>query len=140
VDSVADPNKVLRSVLTLAAVSTIMPGLGHLLVGRERSGRMIFKAYLCLLALGGLLLVVALLSKRLLLELAVRPGALRLLEYGAVVVAIAWCLVIIAAPSRRPRRLDQCGGGSPESWCSRFALSSRCRSSSRPDMRRPSVA
>jgi polyisoprenyl-teichoic acid--peptidoglycan teichoic acid transferase len=108
VDSVADPNKVLRRVLTLAAVSTIVPGLAHLLVGRERSGRMILRAYLCLLALGGLLLVVVLLSKRLLLELAVRPGALRLLEYGAVGVAIAWCLVIISgAFLGEPARLDR---------------------------------
>jgi LCP family protein required for cell wall assembly len=107
-DTVTDPNKVLRRVLTLAAVSTIIPGLGHLLVGRERSGRMIFRAYLCLLALGGVLLVAALLSKRLLLELAVRPGALKLIQYGAIGVAIAWCLVIISgAFLGGPARLDR---------------------------------
>src|SRR5262245_20333391 len=107
-DTVTDPNKVLRRVLTLAAVSTIIPGLGHLLVGRERAGRMIFKAYLCLLAFGGVLLVAALLSKRLLLELAVRPGALTLLQYGAVGVAVAWCLVIISgAFLGGPARLDR---------------------------------
>src|SRR5262245_27134481 len=54
VDAVTDPNIVLRRVLTLAAVSAIVPGLGHLLVGRDRSGRPLFSAYLRFAGLAGL--------------------------------------------------------------------------------------
>ncbi len=103
----ADPARAFRQVTTLAAVSTIVPGLAHMLVGREQIGRLILRVYICVLAVAAVLLVLGLFSKRILLELAVRPGPLQLLEYASIIVAICWCLVIVnGAFLGRPARLD----------------------------------
>jgi LCP family protein required for cell wall assembly len=92
----------------LAVLSTILPGFAHLLVGKQRVGSLIFRIYLGLLGLGAAILVVGVLSKRFLLELAVEPNVLKLLEYGALGLAVAWCLVIISgALLGEPGRLDQ---------------------------------
>lgn len=87
----------LRRVITLALLSTIAPGSGHLIRGNRRVGRIIIRSYLVLVAVAALLAVTALVTRRPLVELAVRPELLTVVEYGAVGVAVAWCLVIVSA-------------------------------------------
>lgn len=107
VSPTADPARAFRRVITLAVLSTILPGFAHLLAGRDRVGSLIFKIYLGLLGLGAAVLVVGVLFKQFLLELAVQPSVLKLLEYGALGLAIAWCLVIISgALLGEPARLE----------------------------------
>ena len=85
----------LRRSLSLTFASAFVPGLGHLLSGKKRTGIALLACYAALL----ITLVVAALkvSTRRWLELGFDKQALDLVVYGAAFLAAAWPLIVLSA-------------------------------------------
>lgn len=85
----------------LAAVSTVLPGAGHIWAGRRRSGIAILAAFLLLVGVG--VFVGTAVDPTQLLVYAVDPNVLTGVMVAAVLLAIGWSAVIVSAYHlRRP--------------------------------------
>lgn len=81
--------------LALAAGSVLLPGLAHWVAGRRRAAVTIFAPASVLLA--SLLAIAVSTSRVELLRIAVRPGWLAAVIAGALAVALAWVVLVIAS-------------------------------------------
>ncbi|MQA03969.1 MAG: LytR family transcriptional regulator [Streptosporangiales bacterium] len=95
------PARQTWAAVGLAAVSTLLPGSGHIWAGRRRSGIAIL-AFFLLLAGGGVLLATVVDPTQLLVY-AVDTNVLTAVMVTAVLLAIGWSAVIVSAYHlRRP--------------------------------------
>jgi LCP family protein required for cell wall assembly len=78
--------------MAITAGSALLPGLAHWVAGRRRAA--IGIAALALTVLAGFLVLAATTSRVELLRLAVRPGWLAAVIAGALVVALAWVVLV----------------------------------------------
>lgn len=78
--------------LGLAAASAVLPGLAHWVAGRRRAAGVIFG--LALLLLAGLVVAAVKTSRTEFLRLAVRPGWLALVIAVALLLALAWIVLV----------------------------------------------
>ncbi len=92
-----------RALLTTAA-ATVLPGSGHLLLRRRRSGVLILSAFALLAAAGAVLAVRE--GRSGLLGMALDTRVLLAAEIGCGVLALAWIAVVVSTYLRaRPRPL-----------------------------------
>lgn len=81
--------------IALAALSTVLPGSGHLIAGRRRTGAIVLIAFLTLVVVGTGFVLTR--SRSELLVYSVRPRWMLALMIGAVALLLAWVLTIIGA-------------------------------------------
>src|SRR5215470_2240451 len=84
----------LRRALGLSAISTLIPGTGHLAAGKKRAGAAILIIFLALV--GYVVYYVVTRSKGDLASIAFNPDQLWFITIGAALVALAWCGVIVS--------------------------------------------
>jgi polyisoprenyl-teichoic acid--peptidoglycan teichoic acid transferase len=83
----------LGRALRVTAAATVLPGLGHLLLRRPRTGGAILG--IVLLGAGALVVALARLGRAGLLRSAVSPPVLNGITVGCVVVGVAWTAVVV---------------------------------------------
>ena len=94
-EAVRDQRALLRRSLWLTFASAFVPGVGHILSGKKRTGIALLACYAALLITA----VVAVLkvSARRWLELGFDKNALDMVIYGAAILAVAWPLMVLSA-------------------------------------------
>src|SRR5690606_35794877 len=79
----------------LAAISTLLPGVGHIWAGRRKSGIPILLGFLLLVGVG--VFVATMVDRTQLLSLAVDTNILAGVIVAALLLAIGWSAVIVSA-------------------------------------------
>ncbi len=97
-----------RRALTLMLMTLVMPGSAQLVMGNRRIGRVAIRVWLAFLALGGLVLLMSMMSRTGLFSLLTNPRLLTLGRYVLMAGAVAWVALIIDAwrlgqPLKMPR-------------------------------------
>lgn len=87
-----------------AAVASLLPGVGHLIIGRRRTGLLLLVAtILVVVGLGGALLILDAPQTE---RLAVKENVLLAVAVGLVVAGLLWCATILSAyRAARPPRM-----------------------------------
>src|SRR5512133_2371329 len=78
--------------MALTWASAVLPGLAHWIAGRRRAAVLIFSIALALLATAAVLALTT--SRTELLRMAVRPGWLTVVIVVALIVAVAWVVLV----------------------------------------------
>ncbi len=86
-----------RRGLTLTLMTLVMPGSAQLVTGNKKVGRIAVRIWLGVLALGALLLLVSMVSRRGLFALATNSTLLHLGTWLLVAGAIAWVVLMLDA-------------------------------------------
>ena len=86
-----------RRALTLVLMSALVPGTAQLVAGNRRVGRLALRAWAVLVALGVVVLVLALASSGTLVELGVRPAVLTVVRIALVLLSLAWLALLVDA-------------------------------------------
>lgn len=99
----------LRRALTLTLMTLVMPGSAQLVTGHRTVGRIAIRVWIACLAIGGLLLLLALTSREHFLQLALDPRTSTLGRWFLILGALAWVLLLLDAwrlgrPLQMPRK------------------------------------
>ena len=86
-----------RRGLTLTAMTLVMPGSAQIVTGNRRIGMLAVRIWIGLLAVGALLVVIAMTSRKGLFSLITNPHLLTLITWGLVALAVAWVALLIDA-------------------------------------------
>jgi LCP family protein required for cell wall assembly len=86
-----------RRALTLTAMTLAMPGSAQLVMGNKRIGRIAVRVWLGFLVVGGVLLFLALNSRKQLLSLLIESPLLPVGRWILIAGAIAWVALIVDA-------------------------------------------
>ncbi|NRQ51498.1 LCP family protein [Aeromicrobium stalagmiti] len=87
-----------RRALTLTAMTLVMPGSAQLVAGNKRVGRICLRVWLAFLAVGAVVLLLALTSRQTLLSLTLdSSGPLTLGRWILLAGAVAWVALIVDA-------------------------------------------
>ncbi|AWB93032.1 LCP family protein [Aeromicrobium chenweiae] len=87
-----------RRALTLAAMTLVMPGSAQLVMGNKRVGRICVRVWLAFLAVGAVVLFLALFSRQTLLSLTLDSSApLTIGRWILVAGAVAWVALMVDA-------------------------------------------
>ena len=103
-----------------AAVASLLPGVGHLIVGRRRTGVMLLAATIvAVIALGGVLLLLDASQTE---RLAVQQDVLLSVAIALVTAGLLWCATILSAyRAARPPRMS-----GPQALISRGVVAGVC--------------
>ena len=98
---VARGDTSFRRALTLVFMSLVLPGSGHLVMGRRRLGRGILRVFMVLIALAVLFGLIALVKHSWALWITTEVGFggrwLLLLRWGVIILGLAWAAVVVHA-------------------------------------------
>ncbi len=86
-----------RRALTLTLMTLVVPGSAQLVMGNRRVGRLAMRVWLGCLALGGLILLLALTSRSGLFTLLTNEGVLTLGRWFLMAGAISWVALLLDA-------------------------------------------
>lgn len=86
-----------RRALTLTAMTLVMPGSAQLVNGNKRVGRIAVRVWLAFLAVGAVLLFLAMTSRKQLLSLVIESPLLPVGRWILIAGAVAWVALIIDA-------------------------------------------
>ncbi|MCW2832034.1 MAG: LytR family transcriptional regulator, partial [Aeromicrobium sp.] len=87
-----------RRALTLAAMTLVMPGSAQLVVGNKRVGRVAVRVWIGFLAVGAIVLLLALTSRQTLLSLTLESSRpLTIGRWILIAGAVAWVALMIDA-------------------------------------------
>lgn len=86
-----------RRAMALVFMSLVLPGTAHIVMGWRRLGVVVLRIWLALVAFGVLAALVFLVDSGLVLSIAVRPAALSVLRWGAIVIGVGWAVVVAHA-------------------------------------------
>ncbi len=94
-------------MIVFAVMSLVVPGSAHLLAGRTRAGTLILRCYLVVVGFAVALAVLGIVDHARLLSLAVQPTPLAIAQYSAILLGLAWAVVVVSgALLGQPQRLD----------------------------------
>lgn len=99
----------LRRAITLTLMTLVMPGSAQLVTGHRTIGRIAIRVWLACLAVGALLLFLAVTSRETLLKLVLDPRVSTLGRWFLILGAITWVLLLLDAwrlgrPLQLPRK------------------------------------
>ncbi|MGB9011986.1 MAG: LCP family protein [Aeromicrobium sp.] len=97
-----------RRGLTLTVMTVLMPGSAQLVTGNRTVGRIAVRIWLGVLALGGLLLLISMTSRRGMFALATNTTLLHLGAWLLIAGAAAWVALLVDAwRLAQPRRMER---------------------------------
>jgi LCP family protein required for cell wall assembly len=106
----------------IAAVASLLPGVGHLIIGRRRTGAALLGLTIALVL--GLGVWISTLDARRTERLAVKGNVLLTVAIGLIVAGLLWCATILSAyRSARPARMSR-----PQRLASRALIAGLCLS------------
>lgn len=86
-----------RRALALMVMTLLVPGSAQLAAGNRKVGRVAFRVWLGVLAVGAVVVLVSLVHRQFLFDLAFDTGLLQLLRLVLIAGAIGWALLLVDA-------------------------------------------